>query len=51
MFQVPGTFSEFERVMIRERVKSGMERAKAEQDAGKVRRDASGKKLRAMVGI
>lgn len=48
MFQMLGTFSEFERAMIQERVKSGMERAKAEQDAGKVRRDASGKKLKAI---
>lgn len=48
MFQMLGTFSEFERSMIQERVKSGMERAKAEQDAGKVRRDANGKKLKAI---
>ncbi|MGI4798919.1 MAG: recombinase family protein, partial [Janthinobacterium lividum] len=48
MFQMLGTFSEFERAMIQERVKAGMERAKAEQDAGKVRRDANGRKLKAI---
>jgi DNA invertase Pin-like site-specific DNA recombinase len=30
MFQMMGVFAEFERAMIRERVKSGLERAKAE---------------------
>ena len=30
MFQMLGVFSEFERAMIRERVKSGLERAKAQ---------------------
>jgi hypothetical protein len=36
-----GVFSEFERAMIQARVKAGLERAKQEQMAGKVRRDAS----------
>jgi DNA invertase Pin-like site-specific DNA recombinase len=48
MFQMLGTFSEFERAMIQERVRAGMERAKAEQAAGKVRLDSAGKKLKAI---
>ena len=40
MFGMLGVFSEFERAMIQARVKAGLERAKQEQMAGKVRRDA-----------
>jgi DNA invertase Pin-like site-specific DNA recombinase len=48
MFGMLGVFSEFERAMIQARVKAGMDRAKAEQDAGIVRRDAQGRKLKAI---
>jgi DNA invertase Pin-like site-specific DNA recombinase len=48
MFGMLGVFSEFERAMIQARVKVGMERAKAEQLAGVVRRDAQGRKLKAI---
>lgn len=44
MFQMLGVFGEFERAMIVARVKAGMDRAKAEEAAGKVRRDAQGRK-------
>jgi DNA invertase Pin-like site-specific DNA recombinase len=43
-----GVFSEFERSMIVARVKAGMARAKAEQAKGIVRRDAAGRKLKAI---
>src|SRR6476620_3158131 len=43
-----GVFSEFERAMIQARVKAGLERAKQEQMAGKVRRDARGRRLKAI---
>ncbi len=46
MFGMMGVFADFERDMIRARVKAGMERAKADQDTGKVRRDAQGNKLK-----
>lgn len=42
MFQMMGVFAEFERSMIQSRVKAGLQRAKAEQAAGKVRRDSKG---------
>lgn len=48
MFGMLGVFAEFERSMIVSRVKSGMDRAKAEQAAGVVRRDAKGRKLQAI---
>jgi DNA invertase Pin-like site-specific DNA recombinase len=48
MFQMLGVFSEFERSMIVARVKAGMARAKAEQAKGIVRRDAAGRKLKAL---
>ena len=48
MFQMLGVFSEFERSMIVARVKAGMARAKAEQAKGIVRRDAAGRKLKAI---
>ena len=48
MFGMLGVFSEFERAMIQDRVKAGLARAKAEQDAGVVRRDAAGRKLKAI---
>ena len=49
MFQMLGVFSEFERAMIVARVNAGMARAKAEQAAGKVRRDpTTGRKLKAI---
>ena len=38
MFGMLGVFSEFERAMIQSRVKAGLQRAQAEQAAGKVRR-------------
>src|ERR1700722_11155151 len=44
MFQMLGVFSEFERSMIQSRVKAGLDRAKAEQDAGIVRRGKDGRK-------
>jgi len=43
-----GVFSEFERAMIQARVKAGLERARQEQMAGKVRRDAHGGRLKAI---
>ena len=48
MFGMLGVFSEFERAMIQARVKAGLERAKQEQMAGKVRRDARGRRLKAI---
>ena len=48
MFGMLGVFSEFERAMIQARVKAGLERAKQEQIAGKVRRDARGRRLKAI---
>ena len=46
LFQMMGVFAEFERAMIRERVKSGLERAKAQgKTLGRKRIDA-GKELR-----
>ncbi len=48
LFGMMGVFAEFEKAMIVSRVKAGMERAKAEQSAGKVRRDKEGKKLQAI---
>jgi hypothetical protein len=48
MFGMLGVFSEFERAMIQARVKAGLERAKQEQMAGKVRRDAHGRRLKAI---
>jgi DNA invertase Pin-like site-specific DNA recombinase len=45
MFQMLGVFSEFEGMIV-SRSKSGMARAKAEQAAGKVRRDSQGRKLK-----
>ena len=48
MFGMLGVFSEFERAMIQARVKAGLERAKQEQMAGKVRRDARGSRLKAI---
>ena len=48
MFQMLGVFSEFERSMIVARVNAGMARAKAEQAAGKVRRDSQGRQLKAI---
>ena len=44
MFQMLGVLGEFERAMIVARVKAGMDRAKAEEAAGKVRRDAQGRR-------
>ena len=44
MFQMLGVFGEFERAMIVARVKAGMDRAKADEAAGKVRRDAQGRR-------
>lgn len=44
MFQMMGVFAEFERAMIVARVKAGMDRAKADEAAGKVRRDAQGRR-------
>jgi DNA invertase Pin-like site-specific DNA recombinase len=48
MFQMLGVFAQFERSIIVARVNAGMARAKAEQAAGKVRRDVHGKKLKAI---
>ena len=48
MFGMLGVFSEFERAMIQSRVKAGLQRAQAEQAAGKVRRDARGRRLKAI---
>ena len=48
MFGMLGVFSEFERAMIQARVKAGLERAKQEQMAGKVRRDVRGRRLKAI---
>ena len=48
MFGMLGVFSEFERAMIQAWVKAGLERAKQEQMAGKVRRDARGRRLKAI---
>jgi DNA invertase Pin-like site-specific DNA recombinase len=42
LYGMLGVFAEFEREMIRARVKTGMDRAKAEQTAGKKRYDAAG---------
>ncbi len=44
MFGMMGVFAEFERSMIVARVTAGLERARAEQDAGMVRRDAQGRR-------
>jgi DNA invertase Pin-like site-specific DNA recombinase len=44
MLQMAGIFAELERGMIRQRVQAGLDRAKAEQAAGIVRRDAQGRK-------
>ncbi len=48
LFGMLGVFSEFERSMIVARVRAGMDRAKAEQAAGVVRRNAQGMKLKAI---
>jgi DNA invertase Pin-like site-specific DNA recombinase len=48
MFQMMGVFAEFERAMIQARVQAGMDRAKAEQAAGRVRRDKQGRLLKAI---
>jgi DNA invertase Pin-like site-specific DNA recombinase len=48
MFGMLGVFSEFERAMIQARVKAGLERAKREQQAGMVRRDPRGRRLKAI---
>ena len=48
MFGMLGVFSEFERAMIQSRVKAGLQRAQAEQAAGKVRWDAQGRRLKAI---
>ena len=48
MFQMMGVFAEFERAMIVARVTAGMERAKAEQVSGKVRRNKKGERLQAI---
>jgi DNA invertase Pin-like site-specific DNA recombinase len=48
MFGMLGVFSEFERAMIQSRVKAGLQRAQAEQAAGKVRRDTQGRRLKAI---
>jgi DNA invertase Pin-like site-specific DNA recombinase len=48
MFGMLGVFSEFERAMIQSRVKAGLQRAQAEEAAGKVRRDAQGRRLKAI---
>ena len=48
MLQMASVFAELERAMIVERVNAGMARAKAEQAAGMVRRDASGRRLKAI---
>jgi DNA invertase Pin-like site-specific DNA recombinase len=48
MFGMLGVFLEFERSMIQSRVKTGLQRAQAEQAAGKVRRDSQGRQLKAI---
>ena len=48
MFGMMGVFADFERSIIQARVKAGMDRAKAEQISGKVRRDSAGKLLKAI---
>ena len=48
LFQMMGVFAEFERAMIQSRVKAGLQRAQAEQAAGKVRRDTQGRRLKAI---
>jgi DNA invertase Pin-like site-specific DNA recombinase len=48
MFGMLGVFGEFERSMIVARVRAGMDRAKAEEAAGVVRRNAQGVKLKAI---
>jgi DNA invertase Pin-like site-specific DNA recombinase len=48
MFGMMGVFAEFERAMIVARVNAGMARAKAEQASGIVRRDATGRRLKAI---
>jgi DNA invertase Pin-like site-specific DNA recombinase len=48
LFGMLGVFSEFERSMIQARVQAGMDRAKAEQKAGKVRRAPNGRELKAI---
>ncbi len=48
MFGMLGIFAEFEREIIVERVRSGLARAKAEQDAGKPRRGKNGKLKKAI---
>jgi DNA invertase Pin-like site-specific DNA recombinase len=47
MFGMLGVFSKFERAMIQARVKAGLQRAQAQQAAGKVRRDAQGRRPKA----
>jgi DNA invertase Pin-like site-specific DNA recombinase len=48
MFQMLGVLSEFERSMIQSRVKAGLARAKAEQDAGIIRRGLDGRRKKAI---
>jgi DNA invertase Pin-like site-specific DNA recombinase len=48
MFGMMGVFADFERSIIQARVKAGMDRAKAEQICGKIRRDTAGKLLKAI---
>ena len=51
MFQMPGVFSEFEREIIRERVLSGLSRAKAQgKKLGRPRRDEA-KRLAAILKL
>lgn len=49
MFQMLGVFAEFERNMIQARVKAGMDRARAEQNAGMVRRGKDGQ-IKKLIG-
>jgi DNA invertase Pin-like site-specific DNA recombinase len=48
LFGMMGVFAEFERSMIQARVKAGMDRAKAEQKAGRIRVDARGQRKKAI---
>jgi DNA invertase Pin-like site-specific DNA recombinase len=48
MFGMLSVFAEFERSMIQSRVKAGLDRAKAEQDAGIVRRGKDGRRKKAI---
>lgn len=48
-YQVMGAVAEFERGLIQARVKAGMDRAKAEQDAGKIRRGKDGQ-IKKLIG-